>query len=515
MKSLRLKNYRCFEDTGDIDLKPITLLVGANSTGKSSFLKFFPLLKQSAEVNTHGFFLWNGKFVEFLDFKNTVKDNQGEISFGFKIKELPIFPAPFIAASAVLKDVEVSVTLAGINKTSYDYVKELHLKINHNTIEIKYKEGGVEQIIINGEVRSNLEGDKVVYIDTFNFIPVPHYSDINHIDGYISDQAPNSLVNQLINEMRCSRETAQLTLQRFNQFLTSDDTDLSQLVGKENTKRINEAKSKKIKNIIIHYGLNNIIFSLNYYLKVLADNIAYIMPLRAMTERDYSFRNFSTDYIDADGRNLPMFLSGLSDDRLKQLNEWLYQNFSITIDKEPLKQSRIEIRIIEYKQKDEGSNEKIAMHSRNIIDMGFGYTQILPIIITIWNICFPQKTDVWKISFDLRYKDRLIVIEQPELHLHPRFQKVFADALVKICNDKIIKKNFNVKFIIETHSEYIINRIGANIGNGSIKNDMTSIVYFNDTSFDYTRNHVEVINYDDEGYIDKTACGFNSESDAY
>ncbi|WP_404801418.1 AAA family ATPase, partial [Aeromonas media] len=39
MKSIRIKNLRCFEDTGYIDIKPINLLVGLNSTGKSSFAR--------------------------------------------------------------------------------------------------------------------------------------------------------------------------------------------------------------------------------------------------------------------------------------------------------------------------------------------------------------------------------------------------------------------------------------------------------------------------------------------
>lgn len=47
MDSLRLKNFRCLEDTGMVDFAPLNILVGANSSGKSSFLKFFYLLKQT------------------------------------------------------------------------------------------------------------------------------------------------------------------------------------------------------------------------------------------------------------------------------------------------------------------------------------------------------------------------------------------------------------------------------------------------------------------------------------
>ena len=49
MQSVGIKNLRILEDTGFIDIKPITLLLGANSSGKSTFLRFFPLIKQSVE----------------------------------------------------------------------------------------------------------------------------------------------------------------------------------------------------------------------------------------------------------------------------------------------------------------------------------------------------------------------------------------------------------------------------------------------------------------------------------
>ena len=87
MNTLRLKNYRCFEDTGDISLKPLTLLVGANSSGKSSFLKFFPLLKQSIGIRKNGVFLWYSDDVDFKDFKNTVRNGEGNIIINM---ELPL-----------------------------------------------------------------------------------------------------------------------------------------------------------------------------------------------------------------------------------------------------------------------------------------------------------------------------------------------------------------------------------------------------------------------------------------
>ena len=46
---LRLRNWRCFEDTGEMELAPLTVLIGPNSGGKSSILKAFLVLRQTVE----------------------------------------------------------------------------------------------------------------------------------------------------------------------------------------------------------------------------------------------------------------------------------------------------------------------------------------------------------------------------------------------------------------------------------------------------------------------------------
>lgn len=50
MNNIRLINFRNIADSGEIELKPLTILVGKNGSGKSSFLRLFPLLQQSMEV---------------------------------------------------------------------------------------------------------------------------------------------------------------------------------------------------------------------------------------------------------------------------------------------------------------------------------------------------------------------------------------------------------------------------------------------------------------------------------
>jgi predicted ATPase len=70
MDSIRVERLRCLSDTGYIQLKPITVLLGQNSSGKSTFLRILPLLKQSVESRTTGPILWSGRLVDFGNFND-------------------------------------------------------------------------------------------------------------------------------------------------------------------------------------------------------------------------------------------------------------------------------------------------------------------------------------------------------------------------------------------------------------------------------------------------------------
>ncbi|MEC4869038.1 MAG: AAA family ATPase, partial [Jaaginema sp. PMC 1078.18] len=82
MEEIRIEHLRCLSDTGDISIKPITILLGQNSSGKSTFLRVFPLLKQSVESRTTGPILWNGRLVDFGNYEDAHEIGSNEsISF--------------------------------------------------------------------------------------------------------------------------------------------------------------------------------------------------------------------------------------------------------------------------------------------------------------------------------------------------------------------------------------------------------------------------------------------------
>ncbi|MBK7918404.1 MAG: AAA family ATPase [Chloroflexi bacterium] len=97
-------------------------------------------------------------------------------------------------------------------------------------------------------------------------------------------------------------------------------------------------------------------------------------------------------------------------------------------------------------------------------------------------------------------------IEQPELHLHPRLQAKVADAFVStIQTAKDL--NLDLRLIIETHSETIVNRFGHSIAQGDLSHKDISVVLF-EKSDSMKQTKVRTSYYDNEGFLIDWPLGF-------
>lgn len=120
-------------------------------------------------------------------------------------------------------------------------------------------------------------------------------------------------------------------------------------------------------------------------------------------------------------------------------------------------------------------------HQIKSVNHGFGYSYVLPILAAA-----------------LRCKDGMLIIENPEAHLHPAAQSRLPQALVKIC------KNNNTQLFLETHSEHILNavRLCTLKPEFGISHDDVSIYFFDK---DFT---VIPLKLDADGQIDPWPEGF-------
>ena len=64
-----------------------------------------------------------------------------------------------------------------------------------------------------------------------------------------------------------------------------------------------------------------------------------------------------------------------------------------------------------------------------------------------------------------------LLIAQPEIHLHPKVQAQFGDYLVTRVKED--KKNY----VIETHSEYLMNRLRLAVVKGEIQEKDIAVFY--------------------------------------
>ena len=127
----------------------------------------------------------------------------------------------------------------------------------------------------------------------------------------------------------------------------------------------------------------------------------------------------------------------------------------------------------------------------NIVDVGYGISQSLPILVDIMAANDRQSR--------LRKHERTFLLQQPEVHLHPRGQAQLASLFIKA-----FKKRGN-RFLIETHSDYIVDRVRISVRQGLLKPDDVSILYFESNG-----NAVNIHNMglDDDGNLGGAPPGY-------
>lgn len=496
MDKLRLRNYRCFGDTGDIELKPITLLLGANSSGKSSFIKFFPLLQQSLETRINGLFLWDGPYVDFKNFKNTVKDGNGQIVIDYTIGDLE-FSSSYGNKPIFLKDVVVAVTLCE-KEAYYDYLKEL--TISFNRVIVKYvfsKEGKKCSIEANG-VKSEVFDDEKVFFESDNNL-LPSIRFVYEGNGFkISTLTSQEALNKFNAYFDKEEKTGiELLLSESNSDFEPFDYNTIKKLLLEHNPQTNEEIIDKVFNLQVYYLSGQLIRSVNDYFGRMSRRFSYVLPLRSIMNRYYRFQNRSVDTIDPDGDNLAMFLNSLSDKKLEEFNAWLEGIFKFKIDLDK-SEGHVEMYIQETNKP-----------RRNLVDVGFGFTQILPILTIIWKSVYG--TPGVGAASRARMVPITIAIEQPELHLHPRFQAFFAEMLAKVisfCKERKVL----LRLIIETHSEVIVNKLGLLVYDSSISinKDDINVVLFN-ASEEGLEKYVHTTSFSDDGGLTNWPFGFFSE----
>jgi predicted ATPase len=385
--NLSLINFKRFDEES-IDLSaPVNVLVGPNSSGKSSIIKAMLALKQTASSsNDNEVFAAQGDYVDLGTYRDYVFEHAIDRTISIKVD----------FSSTLLTRMPVS------SSHESQWIKFV-FTCDKNTQQAKLSSlavGDSSQDLFKLQRKKTRQGFTI---------------------SFDSEQ-----VKKLISQFLSASEPQKKSMQKGEGSVTV-----------EGRYRIEPDSALKIRplDVVSAFVANDIIGAI---LRELDRTIFYVGPIRQPPSRSYQ-RTGHLMSVGSAGEKTASVLANLitrarqerSKDRpiqrkIDQLAKWVGMIFPE--------------RTISVANIDELIKLVISRPSGNgeaILDVGFGMSQILPILAQI--VVMPE--------------DSTLLVEQPELHLHPKAQSQLARIITEAASTG------NKRFIVETHSEHFVRGI--------------------------------------------------------
>lgn len=182
---------------------------------------------------------------------------------------------------------------------------------------------------------------------------------------------------------------------------------------------------------------------------------------------------------------------------------------------------------ISIEREKEGVGMYVRLHKNEgdkgvvLADEGYGVTQLAAILIPIETVILSNKGKQANLYYGMsaldgydatkfHYAQRTVAVEEPEIHLHPQYQSLLADLFAEAA------EKYNIHFIVETHSEYLIRKIQFLVAKKSLQSDIISLNYVHsqDDYISPSENLVKRIDINTDGSLsDSFGTGFYDESD--
>ncbi len=422
---LRLRNFKSWQDTGEIDFAPITCLFGANSSGKTSLIQALLLLKQTAASSDRN---------AILEFGDEQKDlvalgGFGSVVYGHRLSDPLVFELAYKAQRNLrLSDAATRAVLA----------EGRHLSFR---ADIRRSDGSE-----NGAMRLRVQN-------------MAH-----GLEGVAFGMRPASKAYEV--------------------FTTAESFDFVRPQG----------RPAHIPSPYKCYGFpdqvrtsyNNAGFlgDLEFAFETFCQSVQYLGPLRAFPGRTYRWSGSQpADMGRAGERAVEAILSAR--DRGETISpgykkrkvhleryvaQWLQRlglisSFRVT-SLGPENAQLYEVKV----RKTPSSPEAL------LTDVGFGVSQVLPVIV----LCFYAPPG------------SIIILEQPEIHLHPSVQAGLADVLIGA------QKIRGVQVIVESHSEHFLRRLQRRVAE-ELVSERDVAVYF--CRYDHDASKLERLEMDLLGNI--------------
>ena len=423
MDQITLKNFRCFREEQTARLAPLTLLVGENSTGKTSFMAMIRALWDmvcrggSPDFKEDPYDL--GSFDEIAHYRGGRGGRAATLEAGFEIMRTTRTRRGASIADGPL-----------LFKVTFEKKGTIPVPIRR-----RFSQKDTWMELSQREIRFGTKRGAWKRRHTTEFIRVP--------DMVIP-----------------------LTF-HFGHLIRSEDYQWTALSGSEQPINEDFEQIDKISSFPLfeRYGL--------YEERPYAS-----APVRSKPRRTYDPARPTQD---PEGDYIPMYLSNLyfqSKEQWKNLKDALEKfgqaaGLFDEISVRPLGNKETEPFQVRVRK----AGKKIKGPQRNLIDVGYGVSQVLPVITEVLRSDAPS----------------VFLLQQPEVHLHPSAQAALGSLFCQIAGPQH-------QLVVETHSDHLLSRVRMDVrdGEGNLKPEDVSILFFERRDLNV---HIHSLEIDDEGNV--------------
>lgn len=432
MDEIRLKNFRCFREEQTARLAPLTLLVGENSTGKTAFLAMIRALWDLARRNRVPNFKEEpydlGSFDEIAHHRGARGSRAETFEAGFAVTQRTTRDVSYRLNVVFGKKGTVPVLMKRrfSNEEEGVWIESSRSQVPYNDVSWDFSVATPKGEWTNDEGILWLDDDHVLSADFFW----------------------NSYLGGIGGKSWLELEDYQFVVRRGSG--QPDDSD------RELIKRIYDAEQR-------FRGCNPLYAS---------------APVRSEPHRTY---DPSRPTRDPEGDYVPMYLADLS---FRDVTRWkdlkdalekfgkeagLFDEISVM----PLGKTAsgpFQLQIRKFGRKAKGPQ-------RNLIDVGYGVSQVLPVITELLRDDAPP----------------MFLLQQPEVHLHPSAQAALGSLLCQVATPWR-------QLVVETHSDHLLDRVRMDVrdGVGNLKPENVSILYFERGDLDV---RIHSLRLDEEGNV--------------
>ena len=409
MDSVTLKDFRCFRGEQTARMAPLTLLVGENSTGKTSFLA---ILRALWEVSVHEVVpdfrrepYDLGAFSEIVYNDSSRGDQPGSFQAGFRNSD---------------GAVSFSFTFQDIDGVTFPVAR--YVSLGDTSFEVVARPGRMGEIQLGVGDRS---WKVPIMLGASREWLLPIQSALRDLLYGVEENGSPDLI----------RETTEQY-----EGLSIDDAHVGRVW--ESERRLNSWMLNR-RNLM---GSDS-------------EGLFAGAPVRSKPKRTY---DPSRPIVDPEGEYVPAYLSMMSrrstgtwqilKGRIEQFgtdsglfDEISIESFGRTDDASPFQ--------IQFRR----FGGKLKGNRRNLIDVGYGVSQTLPIITELLRSDAPS----------------VFLLQQPEVHLHPSAQAALGSLFCSVAGS-------DRQLVVETHSDYIIDRVRMDVRDNKtdLKPEDVSILYF-------------------------------------